>query len=121
MKIAVPTDDGNRIAEHFGRAQSFLIFTVEEGKVLARDVLESRSPHTEDNTGHSHGECAWFMPSLEGSDVIISRGMGRKAMAYFNEAGIKPVFTDLQNAEEAVQAYANGTLKECAQPDCGHH
>jgi len=121
MKIAVPTDDGKRIAEHFGRAQSFLIFSIEDGKILYHEVVDSMSPHSDGGSGQSHDECAWFMPLLEGSDVIISRGMGRRAVGHFNEAGIKPVFTDLDDAEEAVRAYANGTLKECAQPECGHH
>lgn len=121
MKIAVPTDDGKRIAEHFGRAQSFLIFSMEDGKILNREVVDSRSPHLGGGQESAHGQGAWFMSSLEGTDVLISRGMGRKAIAYFQEAGIKPVFTDLDDAEEAVRAYANGTLKECAQPECGHH
>ncbi len=121
MKIAVPTDDGKRIAEHFGRAQSFLIFTVEESRIISRDAVNSRSPHTDGTHSESPGECARFMPALDGTDVIISRGMGRRAVGHFQETGIKPVFTDLEDAKDAVRAYANGTLRECSQPECGHH
>ncbi|MBN2380284.1 NifB/NifX family molybdenum-iron cluster-binding protein [candidate division WOR-3 bacterium] len=119
MKIAVPTDDGKRIAEHFGRAQTFAIFEIEDGQIKSKAIIDSRSPHLSGQHGQDHG--AWFMSALEGYDVIISRGMGRRAIAYFQEAGIKPVFTDMDDVEEAVRAYGNGTLQECAQPDCGRH
>jgi predicted Fe-Mo cluster-binding NifX family protein len=35
MKIAVITDDMKTISAHFGRAQYYLVFTVENGKIIA--------------------------------------------------------------------------------------
>lgn len=39
MKIAVVTDDHKTISAHFGRAQNFVVFTVEDNK-----VVKKRSP-----------------------------------------------------------------------------
>jgi predicted Fe-Mo cluster-binding NifX family protein len=61
------------------------------------------------------------MSALQGCEVVIVTGMGRRAIAHFESAGIKPVFTDVTDAEEAVKAYVSCTLKECEQPDCGRH
>jgi len=119
MKVAVPSNDGKTIAEHFGRAQSFILFEVEEGVIKSRQLADSQSPHHQGQHGNHQGP--WFMPSLQGTDIIISRGMGRKAIAYFEQEGIKPVFTDLSDAEQVVIAYSQGNLQECSRPDCGHH
>jgi predicted Fe-Mo cluster-binding NifX family protein len=119
MKIAVPTDDGQTIAPHFGRAQSFIIFAVESGEIISREVIQSDTPHV----GGEHAQHAggWFMDALSGCEVVIVTGMGRRAIANFQEAGIKPVFTEVADAEEAVKAYAQGNLETCDQPDCGRH
>ncbi|MEA3312101.1 MAG: NifB/NifX family molybdenum-iron cluster-binding protein [candidate division WOR-3 bacterium] len=119
MKIAVPTDDGKTISQHFGRAQSFVIFEVESGEIASKQLIESNTPHSGSHSGQGHG--GWFMPALQGCEVIIAAGMGNRAVVYFEAAGIKPVFTDVTDAEEAVKAYSQGTLKECEQPDCGRH
>lgn len=118
MKIAVPTDDGKTITEHFGRARSFVIFEAKDGEIISKETVDSNTPHV--GGKHGHTEDAWFISALEGCQAIIAAGMGRKAIAYFEQAAIKPVFTDVTDAEEAVKAYSQGTLKECAQPDCGH-
>ena len=36
MRIAVPTNDGTSISEHFGRSAAFLIFETENGKIKSR-------------------------------------------------------------------------------------
>jgi len=37
MKIAVISDDGKTISRHFGRAPYYLVLTVEDGKIVARE------------------------------------------------------------------------------------
>ncbi|TKJ42844.1 iron-molybdenum cofactor biosynthesis protein [candidate division TA06 bacterium B3_TA06] len=118
MKIAVPTDDGKTISQHFGRARSFAIFEVESGEITSKQLIESNTPHSGSHSGQGHGAGGWFMPALQGCEVIIATSMGRRAISYFEEAGIKPVFTDLTDAEEAVKAYSAGTLKSLGRPDC---
>jgi len=123
MKIAVPTDDGKTITSHFGRARYFALFEVEEGRISRKEVVENNPYHGEH---HEHGAGARhshdrFIALLDGCEVIISRGMGRRAMADLEAAGIKPVFTDETDAEQAAKAYSEGTLKPCSTPNCGHH
>lgn len=46
MKIAVITDDEHRISAHFGRARYFMVYTVEDGEILTRELR--------DKAGHDH-------------------------------------------------------------------
>ena len=44
MKIAVITDDGKAISQHFGRAQYYLVATVENGQITnPRDAPQTGS------------------------------------------------------------------------------
>ncbi len=46
MRIAVITDDGQTISQHFGRALHYLVVTIEEGKITQRELR--------DKVGHQH-------------------------------------------------------------------
>jgi hypothetical protein len=45
IKIAAVTDDGKTISPHFGRATKYVVITVEEGKITAREVREKAGHH----------------------------------------------------------------------------
>ncbi len=38
MKIALITDDGKSISQHFGRAPYYLVVTLEDGKEVNREL-----------------------------------------------------------------------------------
>ena len=40
MKIAAITDDGVTISQHFGRAPYYLVYTVEDGEIVDRELRE---------------------------------------------------------------------------------
>jgi predicted Fe-Mo cluster-binding NifX family protein len=122
VKIAVPSNDGTTIASHFGRARYFIVFEANKGTVLGKKLIENNPYHNDPVHEHgSHHSHERFLVLLSGSQVLIARGMGRRAVVDLEAAGIKPVFTETENAEEAACAYSSGTLKDCSQPDCGHH
>ena len=52
MRIAVPTNDGTSISEHFGRSAEFLIFETENGQIKSRKSKSNAGKHS-----HSQGEC----------------------------------------------------------------
>jgi predicted Fe-Mo cluster-binding NifX family protein len=57
MKIAVVSDDGKTISRHFGRAQYYVVFTVEDGEITGseqRDKAGHRQFAAEE--GHHHHE-----------------------------------------------------------------
>lgn len=60
MKIAVVTDDAKTVSMHFGRAQYYLVFTVENGTITAterRDKMGHRQfAHMDHDHEHGHGD-----------------------------------------------------------------
>lgn len=118
MRIAVPTNDGTSIAEHFGRCAAFLVFEIENGRIKSHEVRTNAAQHSHaqsscgDGSGphepHSH---AGIVSSLSGCDVVICAGMGWRAAEALKSSGIAPVLASVSGSpEEAVGAYLKGEL-----------
>ena len=124
MKIAAITDDGNTISQHFGRAQYYLVATVENGKIIDRDLRAkfghaqfAGEPHAADIPGQPHGmDPASHDRHIQMSDAIadcealLCRGMGMGAYESMKMRGIRPVVTDIASIDEAVLAYVEGKI-----------
>src|SRR5450759_1191853 len=53
IKVAVPTDDGETICQHFGQAKYFKVITLENNQVKSSELREKAShPHGD----HTHSE-----------------------------------------------------------------
>lgn len=127
MKIAVVSDDGKSISQHFGRATQYIVFSTEDGVVLAPEIREKPARQgvghdRGDHRGH-HGEGhaamhhRMFEPIAD-CDLLIARGMGRGAYEDIHGLGIRAIMTELEDARQAAQAAASGTLQD--RPDRVH-
>jgi tRNA-Thr(GGU) m(6)t(6)A37 methyltransferase TsaA len=126
MKIAVITDDGQTISQHFGRAPYYLVFTIEDKKIVGKELrdkvghrqfAQEDHHHAAENDPRGHGfgahsdaKHARMIESIQDCEAIIVRGMGRGAYLAMEQANIRPVVAELADAEEAVKAYLDGTL-----------
>ncbi len=129
MKIAAVSDDSVTISQHFGRAPFYVVVTVEEGRVIGREVREKMG-HAhfagEHHHGHEHGpdprghgfdaaaqsRHARMIAAIADCDVLLARGMGAGAYESIRQAGIRPVLTDIARIDDAVQAYLKGRLED---------
>ncbi len=125
MKIAVVTEDGQTISMHFGRAPYYLVFTVEDGAIVAQEQRDKANhqhfvgqPH---DHSHDHEQGHGFDPAsadkhnrmieaIIDCEAVIVRGMGRGAYVAMEQANIRPIVTDIASAEDAVRAYAEGRI-----------
>ena len=128
MKIAVITEDGQTISQHFGRAPFYLVFTVEEGVIVAKELrdkvghrqfAQDEHDHESENDPRGHGFGAHsdakhdrMIESIVDCEVIIVRGMGRGAYLALAQANIRPFVTELTDAEGGVRACVAGTLQD---------
>ena len=102
MKIVVTYDEGSEeVFQHFGRTPAFKVYDVQDRKVKAAGIIPSGE--------YSHGELAGFLKNL-GVDVLICGGLGMGAKSRIEEAGIKLFGGVTGKADNAVEAYLNGTL-----------
>lgn len=127
MKIAAVSEDGVTISQHFGRAPFYVVVTVEDGKIVAREKRDKMGhaqfagePHAEeahgaDPRGHgfdpaAQGRHARMAAAIADCDVLLARGMGAGAYASMEQAGIKPVITSIARIDEAALQAAAGTI-----------
>jgi predicted Fe-Mo cluster-binding NifX family protein len=123
MKIAAITEDGTTISQHFGRAPSYLVVTVEEGKVTAKETRAKSGHHsfaahhadTAPGERHGYGEGAQarhasMMETIADCQVLIAGGMGWGAYDGLKSMNIEPIVTDVTSIDEAVKLYLEGNL-----------
>ena len=111
MRIAVTYEDG-QVFQHFGHCGSFKFYDVEKGAVVSSKVV--------DTLGSGHGALAGFL-SENGADTLICGGIGGVARIALAEAGIN-VFPGVSgDADAAVSALLDGTLRYNANFQCAHH
>lgn len=132
MKIAAITDDGKTISQHFGRARQYLVFTVEDGRILQQELRDKAGHHTfapqggddhHDSGPHGfdpesrnrHGQ---MLAVIADCQAVLAGGMGLGMQRNLDEVGIRPVLTDLQDIQEAVQAFMDGRLTQ--RPELAH-
>ena len=136
MKIAVVTDDQATISRHFGRAQYYLVFTVEDGQVVQQELRsklghdqfqhEEHQEHEHDHDhehGHGYGQHSQdkhsrMMANIGDCQVLLAGGMGLGARASLEAIGVKPILTNVREIDAAVQAYLTGELED--QPKLLH-
>ena len=118
MKIAVVTDDQKTINAHFRRSQYFLVFTVENGKIIDQEVRPKdnlREKHlihaeTDDTLPKLAARHTSPIAAIIDCDVLLAGGMGRKAYEDFGLRSIQPILTDIQDIQAAVSAYLSGDI-----------
>ena len=118
IRIAI-AGEGKNVTEHFGHCEAFLVYDVENGKIIKEESLP--------NPGHKPG----FLPNYladRGVNVIISGGMGGGAVDIFNERNVEVIVGASGDAKIAVEKYLNGELKTTGSichehqhhDECGH-
>lgn len=126
MKIAIVTDNEKTISQHFGRASHYMVVTIEDGKIVNREIREKighaqfQGEHNEDHhhevgKPHGHGSTAdhkhgRMAETITDCEAVLCRGMGMGAYENMKARNIRPVVTDIADIDEAVLEYANGKI-----------
>ena len=120
MKIAVTYENGE-VFQHFGHTEQFKLYEVSGGKLLHTQVVDTNgSGHVVGTGGDGHEALAGFL-RRHGVDTLICGGIGGGAQAALAEANIRLIGGVQGNADEAVQAFLNGTLAFDPDVHCTHH
>ena len=111
MRIAVTYENG-QIFQHFGHTQQFKVYDVQDGKILAAEVV--------DTNGSGHGALAGVLTALN-ADVLICGGIGGGAQMALAAAGIQLFGGVSGDADQAVEALIAGNLAFNPNVQCNHH
>ncbi len=109
MKVAIPVlqdlDMDSPISEHFGHAPYFAFVEVANGKVSAIEIIQN--PYME----HSPRTIPQFI-SEKGTNVLIVRGIGRRALEHFSRLGIQVIRGASGTVKEILEAFTAGKLSD---------
>ena len=123
MKIAVVTEDGTTISQHFGRAPLYLVVTVEDSKIVSKETRAKTGHHTfaghhsEPAPGERHGydagsevRHASMAEAIADCQVLLTGGMGWGAYDSIKSHNIETIVTDVEAIDEAIKLYIKGKL-----------
>jgi predicted Fe-Mo cluster-binding NifX family protein len=113
MRIAISADDQNGldsvVSPHFGRCPHYILVDIE----FTVDGHEVQAVHAIDNPyygQHSPGVVPGFIHS-QGVDVMLTGGMGGRAIAFFEQLGIEAVSGASGTVRRALELYLGGQLR----------
>ena len=117
MKICIPTMGQNgldeTVGEHFGRVPTYTIVDTDTDEVK---VVENTSDHM---GGQGHPP---EIMAKEGVNVMVCRGLGRRAIAMFEEFGIDVYIGASGTVRDAVDTFKQGKLQKAdMSAACGQH
>ena len=113
MRIAISTEENkgldSRVSHHFGRCPYYVLVDYEGETVKSVQTIDN--PFFQ---GHEMGVVPNFI-NEHGVNVMISGGMGRRALAFFEEFGIDVATGAEDTVQTSLDRYFNGQLAG-AQP-----
>ena len=101
MKIAISTQN-NKVCPHFGHAPQFTFVEIENNGVVNKEVLP--------NPGHTVGSIPQFVND-QGAKCMITGGMGRRAVQFFQQYGIETIMGIDGPVEGVIAQILDGTLE----------
>ena len=107
MKIAIVTEDGRTVSQHFGRAPYYAVLTLEGDVIVERELRPKTGPHQtsgprgEHTASGPHGTSPevqsrhdQMAQAIGDCSALIAGGMGQGAYDRFAALGLRPVVTE---------------------------
>lgn len=106
IAVSVGTDQGldAPISAHFGRCPYFAVVEVEGHEIVKVETVTNPF-----YPNHEPGQVPGFIHSLN-ANVMLSGGMGGRAVAFFRQYGIEPATGAGGTVREAIMGYLDGCL-----------
>jgi len=112
MRIAISVESNNgldsTVAHHFGRCPFFALVEVDQNKIQSVSIIDNPF-----YTAHQPGQVPGFIKEQK-ADVMLSGGMGGRAIEFFSQFGIATATGAGGTVKEAVSEYLAGNLSGTA-------
>ncbi|MBT3315596.1 MAG: NifB/NifX family molybdenum-iron cluster-binding protein [Anaerolineae bacterium] len=112
MKIAITAENSDglnsAVAQHFGRAPYFILVDVEKEEITETNAIPN--PFA---AKHEPGQVPDFIRD-QGAKVMVSGGMGGRAIQFFEQAGIEVATGARGTVRQALEKFFGGELAEAA-------
>jgi predicted Fe-Mo cluster-binding NifX family protein len=112
VRVAVSADDSNGldsvVSPHFGRCPYFVVVDLEEREAKAVQAIPNPFYGQ-----HQPGQVPGFIHSQK-VNVMLTGGMGRRAIGFFQQYGIEAVTGASGSVRHALEQYLGGALQGAA-------
>jgi predicted Fe-Mo cluster-binding NifX family protein len=112
MRIAISADNSNGldsvVSPHFGRCPYFVLVDMEGQDVTAINAVNN--PYY---GNHRPGQVPGFIDS-HGVNVMLTGGMGHRAIMFFEQFGIQPVTGAAGTVRQSLERFLGGALEGAA-------
>jgi predicted Fe-Mo cluster-binding NifX family protein len=112
MRIAISADNSNGldsvVSPHFGRCPYFVLVDLDGRDVTAVDAVDN--PYY---GNHRPGQVPAFIDH-QGVNVMLTGGMGHRAIRFFEQFGIQPVTGAAGTVRQSLERYLGGALQGAA-------
>jgi predicted Fe-Mo cluster-binding NifX family protein len=123
MKVAIASDDGQVISDHFGRTRGFVIFDIEGKEIKKQEYRENtftghaRGLEGADHSVDRHGP---ILEALKDCGVVISHGMGRRIYDDLKNAKIDVYVSEETEVKRAIELFLKAELIDRPDLSCEH-
>lgn len=114
-KIAIAlSEDRMSVSSHFGTCGVYLLVDTDGNEIISKNIHENKQ-------GEHSGGCVVpdLMKSLQ-ANVIITGGMGMKAIEKCENYGIEVILGNIGPVDQVLDAYLKGEIKSQGEA-CSHH
>jgi len=112
MRVAISADSreglDSVVSPHFGRCPYFVLVDLDGQSVTAVDAVDNPF-----YTQHAPGQVPGFIHQ-QGASVMLTGGMGRRAIAFFEQYGIEAVTGASRTVSHSLNVYLGGGLTGAA-------
>lgn len=123
MRIVISSEENkgldSQVSHHFGRCAFFTVVDLEGEQILNVESIEN--PYF---AQHTPGQVPEFISNQQ-ANVMISGGMGKRAIDFFQQLGVEAVTGAAGTAEETLQRFLRGempSVQPCSDSvDHGEH
>jgi predicted Fe-Mo cluster-binding NifX family protein len=120
IAVSAETNQGleSQVAHHFGRCPYFALVQVEGNEIQSVRMIDNPF-----YAAHQPGQVPGFIKEQE-ADVMLSGGMGGRAIQFFTQFGIEAATGATGTVAEAVGCYLEGKIKgasSCAESEAHGH
>ena len=116
-RIAVASDDGRFVSDHFGGAAYFVVVEIDQDRVVGRD-LRSKPKHGGSGAGKGRRKDSGrrrrigeSVATIQDCSTVVARGIGDHACEAFRDLGVRVLTTDLETVDQVAQAAVEGRLE----------
>jgi len=118
-----------RVTGHIGKCRSFMIYELENNKVVNKELRENvfthhrmmqhdHHQHHGEGGGHSHSH---LIEGLKDCAYLISKGGGWRVVEDLRQYNIKTIFSDVELIDDAVNQFIKGELIDNPDLACNHN